>query len=115
MKILKVKDLINVDFAVTTDDGDSVYKILDRHFVNREKVILNFSEIYILTTAFLNAAIGQLYSKYTSEDISAYLKLEGVNESDKILFKTVTQRAKEYFANKESFEKNAGDAIYGAD
>jgi len=115
MEILKVKDLIKVNFAVTTDDGDSVFKILDRHFENGEKIVLDFSEINILTTAFLNAAIGQLYSKYNSEDISAYLKLENVNNSDKILFKTVTQRAKEYFANKEEFEKNTGDAIYGAD
>lgn len=115
METLKVKDLIKVDFAVTTDDGDSVFKILDIHFENGEKTILDFSGIYILTTAFLNAAIGQLYSKYTSEDISAYLKLENVNDSDKILFKTVIQRAKEYFANKEGFEKNTGKAIYGTD
>lgn len=115
MKTLKVKDLIKVDFAVTTDDGDSVFKILDMHFGKGEKTVLDFSGIYILTTAFLNAAIGQLYSKYTSEDISTYLKLENVNDSDKILFKTVTQRAKEYFADKQAFEKNTGEAIYGTD
>jgi hypothetical protein len=115
MEIIKVKDIIKVDFAVTTDDGDSIFKMLDHHFEKGEKIVLDFSEIYILTTAFLNAAIGQLYSKYNSEDISAYLKLENVNNSDKILFKTVTQRAKEYFANKEEFEKNTGDAIYGTD
>lgn len=115
MEIFKVKDLIKVDFAVTTDDGDSVFKILDRHFQDGEKIILDFSEIYILTTAFLNAAIGQLYSKYTSEDISSYLKLENVSNSDKMLFKTVIQRAKEYFANKKEFEKHTGEAIYGTD
>lgn len=115
METLKIKEIINMDFAVTTDDGDSVFKILDHHFENGDKIILDFSEIHILTTAFLNAAIGQLYSKYTSEVISAHLKLENVSDSDKMLFKTVTQRAKEYFANKEEFEKNTGDAIYGTD
>lgn len=115
MKTLRIKDIIRGDFAVTTDDGDSVFKILDGYFEKGEKTILDFSEIYILTTAFLNAALGQLYSKYTSEDIAAHLKLENVNDSDKLLFKTVTQRAKEYFANKEEFEKNAGNAIYGTD
>ena len=115
METIKVRDLIKVDFAVTTEDGDVVFKILDRHFKDGEKTILDFSGIYILTTAFLNAAIGQLYSKYTSEDLSAYLKLENVKDSDKILFKTVTQRAKEYFADREGFEKNTDKAIYGTD
>lgn len=115
MKTLKIRDLIKMDFAVTTDDGDSIFKILDQHFQNGEKIILDFSEIAILTTAFLNAAIGQLYSKYSSEDISIYLKLDKISNSDLLLVKTVNQRAKEYFANKEEFEKNTGDAIYGTD
>jgi len=115
MKTLKIRDLIKVDFAVTTEDGDSVFKTLDHHFQNGEKITLDFSEIAILTTAFLNAAIGQLYSKYTSEDISSYLKLDKISNSDLLLVKTVIQRAKEYFANKEKFEKNTGDAIYGTD
>lgn len=115
MSTLRVKDLIKIDFAVTTDDGDSVFKVLDHHFQNGEKITLDFSEISILTTAFLNAAIGQLYSKYTSEVISTYLGLDKISNSDLLLVKTVVQRAKEYFANKKEFEKNTGDAIYGID
>ena len=53
--------------------------------------------------------------EYTGDFLNEHLKLENVEKEDRILFKEVIQRAKEYFANKESFEKNSNDAFYGND
>lgn len=115
MKEMKINELIGGNFAVTTDDGNLVFNLLDKNLSGHKKINLDFSDIIVMTTAFLNAAIGQLYSKYKSEEITPYLKLKNVAEEDKILFKKVTERAREYFANKESFEKNINDAIDGND
>lgn len=112
-KHLIVKAIIQGDTAVSTDDGDVVYKKIYEAFTKNENIELDFEGITIMTTAFLNAAIGQLYSIYKSEQLNEKLKLINVAEEDKILFKKVIDRAKEYFANKKGFEDSANSAIYG--
>ena len=42
-----------------------------------------------------------------------YLRLENVEKDDRVLFKDVIQRAKEYFADKDRFERDTKDAING--
>lgn len=117
MKHLIIKDIINSELAVSTENGEKVFEIVDSYLQKKEKVELDFAGITIMITAFLNAAIGKLYGKkeYTPEFLNEYLKLENVEKEDRSLFKDVIQRAKEYFANKEDFEKNSNNAIYGND
>ncbi len=117
MKHIVIKDVINSELAVSTENGMKIFEIVDSYLQQKEKVELDFAGITIMITAFLNAAIGSLYSKkeYTGEFLNEYLKLENVEKDDRILFRDVIQRAKEYFADKESFEKNSNDAIYGND
>ncbi|WP_169516048.1 STAS-like domain-containing protein [Flavobacterium tegetincola] len=116
MKHLVIKDIINSELAVSTENGKKVFEIVDSYLQQKEKVELDFGGITIMITAFLNAAIGSLYSKkeYTGEFLNEYLKLENVEKDDRVLFKDVIQRAKEYFADKDSFEKNSNDAFYGS-
>lgn len=117
MKHLLIKDIINSELAVSTENGEKVFEVVDFYLQKKEKVELDFSGITIMITAFLNAAIGKLYGKkeYTPEFLNEYLKLENVEKEDRSLFKDVIQRAKEYFANKEDFERNSNNAIYGDD
>lgn len=117
MKNLIIKDIIETNLAVSTENGNKVFEIIDTYLQKKEKVQLDFAGITIIITAFLNAAIGSLYSKkeYTGEFLNEYLKLENVEADDIKLFRDVIQRAKEYFADKDSFEKNSNDAIYGRD
>jgi len=112
--VLIIKDIINGDTAVSTDDGDVVYQEIVAIIKQGEMVELDFSGINIMTTAFLNAAIGQLYSTFTSEQLNSLLKLVNVAVDDRILFKKVIERAKEYFQNKKGFEDSANRAIYGS-
>jgi hypothetical protein len=111
---LKIKELINRDIAVSSDDGDFVYEQIVKCINEKCVAELDFSGINILTTAFLNSAIGQLYNTYSSEQLNTSLKLKNVADEDRILFKKVIERAKEYFANKKGFEDSANKAIYGS-
>lgn len=110
MQIL-VSKIIDGNVAVSTDDGNLVYQELNKAIENGKTVELDFNEIEIMTTAFLNAAIGQLYSIYNSDKLNASLKLVNVAEDDKILFKLVVDRAKEYFADKKSFEDSVNEVL----
>ncbi len=110
---LRIKELINRDTAVSSDDGEIVYKAIVNCIENNCIAELDFSDITILTTAFLNSALGQLYNTYKSDQLNTSLKLKNVADEDRILFKKVIERAKEYFANKKGFEDSANRAIYG--
>lgn len=111
---LKIKDIINRDTAVSSDDGEIVFKNIDACIKSGDIAELDFSGISLLTTAFLNEAIAPLYNSYTSEQLNTSLKLKNVEEEDRILFKKVIERAKEYFANRKGFEGSANKAIYGS-
>ncbi len=114
MSNLIVKNIIDSDIAVATDAGDKVFNEIVHHLSKQHAVILDFNEITILTTAFLNAAIGQLYSNdsFSSEFLNDNLKVINVQSEDKPLFSMVIRRAKEYFKNKKGFEDSANSAFY---
>lgn len=114
---LKIQDIIQTNFAVTTEDGNTIFELLNSNFSKNIPVVLDFEGINLMTTAFLNSAIGQLYSNnnYSSDFLNVHLKLINVKEYDRALFTMVVKRAKEYFANKQTFEKNINDSIYGSD
>ena len=117
MAHLVIKDIINSDLAVSTEKGNEVFELINQNLQDQQDVILDFEGITVLITAFLNAAIGKLYGNnaYTGEFLNAHLKLVNVENDDRELFIDVIQRAKEYFADREGFEKNSNDAIYGND
>lgn len=114
MSNLIVKNIIDSDIAVATDAGDKVFNEIVYHLSKQHAVILDFNEITILTTAFLNAAIGQLYSNdsFSSDFLNDNLKVINVQSEDKPLFSMVIRRAKEYYKNKKGFEDSANSAFY---
>jgi len=113
IKHLNISNLIGRETAVSSDDGEIVFLQILESLKSGSIVELDFSNITLLTTAFLNSAIAPLYNIYTSEQLNVNLKLTNVEEEDRILFKKVIERAKEYFADKKGFESSANRAIYG--
>lgn len=109
--IINIFDEVSGDSAISVDDGDAIFKKIDKAFENKIKVILDFQNINLIITAFLNACVGQLYSKYTSEEITKYLEVINTSNENKKLFNIVIKRAKEYFSNPEDFDKSVNDVL----
>jgi hypothetical protein len=103
---IQVFDEVGGSAAICVDDGNNIFKKIDHAITNEVNVVLSFQNIELIITAFLNAAIGQLYSKYTSEQIKAYLQITNVRPEDKRLFNMVIERAKDYFSNPDSFDES---------
>lgn len=112
-KQLLVKEVIKSSIAVSSEDGHVVFNRIKQILDDKQKIVIDFQDIEMLTTAFLNAAIGQLYSEYTSELLNESIHFANVDEDDKILFKKVVLRAREYFEHKKEFENSANSAFYG--
>lgn len=104
--VIRVYDEVGGDSAISVNDGDDLFNKIDKAIEQGLIVILDFQNINFIITAFLNAAIGQLYSKYDSNQLNEKLELINVKPEDVYLFKKVIERAKEYFANPEDFENN---------
>jgi hypothetical protein len=90
--------------AISSDNGDIVFQGIDKAFRSNISVIIDFINIEIIVSTFLNASIGQLYGSYESEFIRSHLKVENMSNDDLGILKKVVERAKEYFRNKKNFE-----------
>ena len=111
---LKIYDIVQGDTAVSTAEGNAVYQQINDHLKNNHVVQIDFEGINFLTTAFLNAALGQLYSnQYSSAFLNEHLRIKNVPKSKESSFEMVIKRAKEYFGNEKGFERSADSAIYG--
>lgn len=110
---LKVMEVIGGDTAVSTDDGQLIFDLLKPVIEADKTVNLDFEGIQMMTTAFLNAAIGQLYSVFKGEQLNQHLKLVNVAFDDKILFKKVIERAKQYFIDQKAFDRAVNEGING--
>lgn len=106
-----VFDIIGGNSAISPADGDTLFKQIDKFLSEKQNVELDFANITLITTAFLNAAIGQLYSKYTGVDLNTMLSLKNIAPEDVPLFKKVIERAKEFFANPSAFDQTAKETF----
>ncbi|AUI78814.1 STAS-like domain-containing protein [Lactiplantibacillus pentosus] len=103
MKVLKIKDEIKTPLAVTADKANYIYKLLSESVQNKEIVSVDFSGITTLTTAFLNIAIGQLYSVGDQNTLNQYIKINGKTltslQRDKV--RLVMENAKNKLSDKD--------------
>jgi len=98
-------EAVGSPLCVASDDGQKVYDRLSEAIKNGGRVTLSFQNISALTSAFLNAAIGQLYGNFSEEEVRASLKVEDIAQDDLALLSRVIKTAKEYFKNPQRFDQ----------
>ena len=94
---LFVKEVTESQRAISAADGEKIFQKLDDAFSKEEQVALDFTDIKLTITAFLNASIGKLYSKYSSEQIRNLLQIRNLDKDELPLLKLVVDRAKMRF------------------
>ncbi|TAV53079.1 STAS-like domain-containing protein [Rhizobium leguminosarum] len=110
---IPIAALVGGGVCVSASDGQKVYKVVQQAVAEGDRVILSFSGITRMTTAFLNAAIGQLYGEFSEEEVRQRLAPPVDFEPWHLSrLKLVVDRAKEFFKDgdrvKKAFEDNAG-------
>ena len=104
---LKLIKLVGSELCVTPEEGQLVYNEVVALLEKKKKVDLCFEGISILTTAFLNSAIGQLYGKFSDEVIQANISYSGVDPDNNELITRVQQNSRAYFQNKDIYASAA--------
>ena len=93
-------------YGVEAEDGQKVFAIIEKAFKAKKSVILSFENIELLTTAFLNTAIGQLYKDYSEEFIKQNLKVENISASGRVALKRVVETAKLFYKDPEALQRS---------
>jgi len=111
---LKIYDIVGGPIWVSTDDGQKVYDKIVTAFKAGRAVELSFANRANLITAFLNAAIGQLYNgEFTEQFIRDNLTEVDIADDDRAMLTRAIENAKRYFANRSRYDaawkKEVGD------
>ena len=92
---LMIKDIIGSNIASDNEQGDLIFDQIVSGVDNHEKqIFLDFSDLKLITTAFLNNAIGKLYKKYSTQEVKGLLKVKNIkNKNDLELLRLVVLNA----------------------
>ena len=110
-RCIDVAELIDSPSALTQEQGDMAYREIVRSFEDDEVIQLDFSNVESMISPFLNNAVGQLYGKYTSEQIKEHLVLINFPDEKKATLNIVIGNAKKFYKNKEAFRKSAKEVL----
>lgn len=108
---LNIFNTIDSKIAVSSKDGDKVFKIIQKLLVKKTKITIDFNNIQLITSSFLNSAIGQLYSEFKPTILKKYIKFKNISNEDKDLLKQVALHAEKFFKNKEIYNQNIKAAL----
>ena len=103
--VLRIFEIVGSEFCVSANDGQKVYDQLALALKKNLQVQVSFVNITRLTSAFLNVAIGQLYSEFSSKLIQSNLSVIDMDINDRELLNRVIKTAKIYFEDPARFDK----------
>ena len=106
-------EIVGSSLCVASSDGQRVYERLAAALKADQYVALSFHNVTMLTAAFLNAAIGQLYGDFNEKHIRDLLKIEDVKQDDLALLKRVVDNAKLYFKDPKRYNQAIREALEG--
>lgn len=108
---LSIFETVGSPLCVASSDGQKVYDRLEAALKEGRTVTLSFRNITTLTSAFLNAAIGQLYGTFNEEQIRSLLKVQDMEPDDLALLKRVVDTAKQYFKDPKQFDQAVQETL----
>jgi len=109
--VIRVQEVVGSDICVASDDGQRLHKLIAAALREGRDVRLSFLNVTSLTSAFLNAAVGQLYGEFSEEQVRKSLSVCDMDQDDVALLKRVVETAKEYFRDPAQFREAHREVI----
>jgi hypothetical protein len=97
--------------CVAAEDGQRLNRAIAASIQRGDVVALSFKGVTRLTTAFLNAALGQLYNEFGEQQIREQIRIEDADAMALSLLKRVIDRAKIFFQNRDKITRATDDEI----
>ena len=109
--IINIVNVVGDSFCVEAENGQKVFELIKKIFLEKKQVTLSFLNVEMLTTAFLNTAIGQLYREFPEEVIKENLKVENLSQSGLVSLKRVVDTAKLYYKDPDAMQKSINEIL----
>ena len=103
--IVRIFDIVGGPLCVSAEDGQRVHEKIVPLLRNGQKVVLSFEQVETLISAFLNAAIGQLYGEFPEDRIKDLVSVRDMDDEDQAVLKRVVDNAKTYFKAPKEFDQ----------
>ncbi|MBX3175912.1 MAG: STAS-like domain-containing protein [Candidatus Hydrogenedentes bacterium] len=108
---MSVYDVVASSICVASGDGDKVFSRIRAALNRNAPVSVSFRNVSPLSSAFLDAAFGQLFGQFSEEKIQESIRFEHLALDDRDLLKRVMDTAKVYHRDPERFEKAIREAL----
>ena len=102
---VRVFDIVGRGVGVFANDGQRVYDRIAPLLKKEQPVVLSFEQMETMNATFFNAAIGQLYRKYSAEWIRELLSVRDMEADDQETLKRVVDSAKRYYSNPKAIDE----------
>lgn len=104
MFVIRVFDLVG-PLCVSAEDGQLIHDKIAPLVKEGKQLSVSFERVETIISAFLNAAIGQLYGEFTEEQIRSCLSVRDMSHEDLFLLQRVVENAKSYFRNRAAYDR----------
>ena len=108
---ISIFNIVGSPYCVEAQDGQKIYDLIGKILESGRNVKLSFLNVEILTTAFLNTAVGQLYRSFSEEEIKKRLSVDNLSPSGAVSLKRVVDTAKLYYKNPEAMENSIKEIL----
>lgn len=109
--LLRVFDVVAGPRCVDTADGQRVHDKIAPLLQKDTKVVLSFAGITMVITAFLNAAVGQLYGEFPEEKVDKLVEVRDLLP----VFQTTLDKSREwskaYFRDPEKLKRSIQEVL----
>ena len=109
--IIDIAKAINSPSALSREQGNIVFSLIVKSLSEGNDVVLDFCDVESIITPFLNTSIGQLYSKYSSKELSDHLKIINIPDGTAQKFNNVICNAKAFYSDNVSFKQAVEDGV----
>lgn len=106
-----VYQIVGNGICVEADDGKKVYDVIAEFIKAKQPFVLSFLNVTMLTSAFLNTAIGLLYKDFSEKDIKEYLSVQDIDSTDAVLLKRVVETAKIFYSDPERIRNSLKEIL----
>ena len=112
---LQLTEIVGASLCVASADGQKVFEQVATALKDGQAVKLSFLNVENLTSAFLNAAVGQLYGNFPEDLIRHSLSVSEIDPDDLALLRRVVETAKLYFKSPAQVEKARNEILGSGD
>ena len=100
-----VSEIIGGYSAISTDDGNTLNKRLKQVLKDDRVAEVDFKDIKLILSSFLNASFGQLIGDFSKDFIHKNIEVKNLSADDVELLNLVLDSAETYFSNQKEYKK----------